>query len=203
MSDCTSISTLPKNNVVLKTTEKPPQLSNINPTETQFNSNISMASNVNDAFTELSKKNINRVVSDIQHASEAGMTHLPSRDIPMITSELTQDNQIKPNFIPQQQCPDYISQHDTYQSLLNQNKNNKNEQDKLDYLYEELQLPLLVMVLFFFFQMPFFTKKMSVFLPSLFLKDGNHTFSGYIVKTSMFGLSFYFIMKLTKYLSEV
>ena len=54
---------------------------------------------------------------------------------------------------------DYIDQHDTIQSLMQQNKSTKQEQDKLDILYSELQMPIIIMALFFVFQMPFFQKK--------------------------------------------
>ncbi len=37
---------------------------------------------------------------------------------------------------------------------LEQNK--KVEQDRLEMMYEDLQTPILVMILFFFFQLPFF-----------------------------------------------
>ena len=77
------------------------------------------------------------------------------------------------------------------------------EQDRLDQLYEELQIPLMVMVLYFLFQMPFVKKQMQRLLPSLFTKDENPTFGGYLLKTAMFGGTFYGIIKATKYLSEM
>ena len=42
---------------------------------------------------------------------------------------------------------------------MQQNKSTKQEQDKLDILYSELQMPVIIMTLFFVFQMPFFQKK--------------------------------------------
>ena len=57
-------------------------------------------------------------------------------------------------YLPPQKT-DYIDQHDTIQSLMQQNKNTKQEQDKLDVLYSELQMPIIVMSLFFVFQMLF------------------------------------------------
>ena len=59
------------------------------------------------------------------------------------------------------------------------------------------------MTLFFIFQMPFFQKKFQKLFPTLFLKDGHHTISGYLVKTALFGGFFYGINKATHYLSEV
>ena len=71
---------------------------------------------------ELSTKAINQIVSGLQQASQSGLTQLPSRDIPMSTQQLTQDVQIKPNYVPAANNKDYIEQHDNYQSLLNKKK---------------------------------------------------------------------------------
>ena len=89
------------------------------------------------------------------------------------------------------------------ESLLKQNQIKEKEQDRLDALYDELQMPVLIMILFFFFQLPYFQKNMMKFVPSLFNNDGNPSLSGYILKTALFGSSFYAITKLTKYLSTV
>jgi len=131
------------------------------------------------------------------------MTQLPSRDIPMITNQLTQDQQVKPNYIPSEPKADYIEQHDTYQSMMDKGKGSQKEKEKMDSLYEELHLPVLIMVLFLLFQMPFVQKKLLQFFPSLFLKDGHMTMGGYFLKTALFGLLFYIIMKVSKYASEL
>ena len=54
------------------------------------------------------------------------------------------------------------------------------------------------MILFFFFQLPIFQKTLSKNLPSLFSRDGNPSFSGYLFKTAAFGAVFYGLTKLTK-----
>ena len=53
------------------------------------------------------------------------------------------------------------------------------------------------------FQMPFVKKQMQRLLPSLFTKDEHPTFGGYLLKTVLFGGTFYGIIKATKYLSEM
>ena len=153
--------------------------------------------------TELSSGSINKIITGIQQASATGMTSLPSSHIPMQTQQITQDPQIQPNYIPPPQNTDYINQHDSMQSLMQQNKNTHKEQDRLDLLYNELQMPIITMTLFFLFQMPFFQKKFKSIFPSLFLKDGQHSISGYLVKTVLFGGLFYGVNKATNYLSEV
>ena len=121
----------------------------------------------------------------------------------MHTTQLTQDQQIKPNYLPDATNQNYIKEEDTYDSILKKNSLKKQNNDRLDLLYDELQLPILIMVLFFLFQMPFVQKKFSNMFPSLFLRDGNMTMGGYVTKTALFGVSFYLIMKLTKYASEL
>lgn len=193
MADSTSISDLPgaidpaqSNKVVLEKTE----LNN------QPSGNPPLA-------TELSSDSINKIISGIQQASATGMTALPTSHIPMQTQQITQDPQIQPNYVPPPTKTDYIDQHDTMHSLIAQNKNTQKEQDRLDLLYNELQIPIIVMALFFVFQMPFFQKKFKKIFPSLFLVDGNHNISGYLMKTVLFGGLFYGINKATNYLSEV
>ena len=151
--------------------------------------------------TELSQESIHQIVQGLQQAG--GSTLMPNREIPTNNSHITQDEAIKPNFIPKPQNENYIEEENSMDSLIQQNKNKKVEQDRLDLMYEELQIPLLVMILFFFFQLPIFQKTLTKYAPSLFSRDGNPTFSGYFVKTLMFGITFYAITKITKQLSEI
>jgi hypothetical protein len=189
MADSTSIDNLPggtteqQNRVVLEKTEMAPE-------------NVALA-------TELSSESINKIVMGLQQASSTGMTQLPTSHIPMQTQAHMQDPQIQPNYVPVSEKTDYIGQHDTIQSLMQQNKSTQQEQDKLDVLYSELQMPVIIMALFFVFQMPFFQKKFLKVFPGLFMKDGQHNISGYLVKTLLFGGLFYGINKATHYLSEV
>ncbi len=196
-SDSTSIADLPggnnaeqQNRVVLEKTEMQNVNSNQQPPI---------------APTELSSDSINKIITGLQQASSTGMTQLPTSHIPMQTQPHMQDPQIQPNYVPAPppQKTDYIDQHDTIQSLMQQNKSTKQEQDRLDVLYSELQMPIIVMALFFVFQMPFFNKKFMKLFPALFLKDGQNNISGYLVKTALFGGLFYGINKATNYLSEV
>ena len=116
---------------------------------------------------------------------------------------MTHDNSVQPNYIPEQekQHNKYIEENDSIESMLQQNKNNK-KQDRLDMLYEELQIPVLSMILYFLFSIAFFNKFLVKHIPSLFLKDGNSNLYGYLFKTFVFGVSFYSITKFSKYMSE-
>ena len=196
-SDFTSISDLPGSNDTTKTNKVVLE-------KTEINNEVSSSSSpMPISPTELSSDSINKIVMGLQQASSTGMTQLPSSHIPMQPQIITQDPQVKPNYVPPGPTEDYIKQHDTIDSLMNESKKTQKEQDKLDVLYNELQMPIIVMTLFFIFQMPFFQKKFQSLFPTLFLKDVHHNILGYMVKTSLFGIIFYGLNKATNYLSEV
>lgn len=153
------------------------------------------------APTELSQQSIQQIVAGLQQAQ--GSTGLPSRDLPTNNAHITQDEQIKPNYVPKPENTNYIENDQEFESLIQQSKNKKVEQDRLDVLYDELQTPIIVMILFFFSQLPIFQKTLAKNLPSLFTRDGNPSFSGYLFKTVVFGIVFYGITKLTKQISEI
>ena len=105
------------------------------------------------------QKQMNSIVSGIQQAAAAGVTSLPSRDIPMNQNRVHMDQQADPNYVPQaSQVPDYIQNHDTEQQFLEQAQRNINKQDNLDVVYNELQIPILISLLFFLFNLPFLRK---------------------------------------------
>ena len=153
------------------------------------------------APTELSQQSIQQIVAGLQQAQ--GATGLPSRDLPKNNSHITQDEQIQPNYVPKPENTNYIENDQEFETLIQQSKNKKVEQDRLDVLYDELQTPVIVMILFFFSQLPVFQKTLAKNLPSLFTRDGNPSFSGYLFKTVVFGVIFYGITKFTKQISEI
>ena len=109
------------------------------------------------APTELSQQSIQQIVAGLQQAQ--GATGLPSRDLPTNSNHITQDEQIQPNYVPKPENTNYI-ENDQFESLIQQSKNKKGEQDRLDVLYDELQTPVIVMILYFFFQL-YFSKNIS------------------------------------------
>lgn len=153
------------------------------------------------APTELSQQSINQIVAGLQQAQ--GATGLPSRDLPTNSNHITQDEQIQPNYIPKSENTNYIENDQEFETLIEQSKHKKVEQDRLDVLYDELQTPVIVMIIFFFFQLPIFQKMLAKNLPSLFSRDGNPNFSGYLFKTAAFGAVFYGLTKFVKQISEI
>ena len=142
----------------------------------------------------VNQRNLNQFVTGLQQASASGMTGLPSRDIPQSQEHLTQDAQMQPNFIPSHQGGgDYILNHQTSEDIIRENARRQTKTDSLDELYNEMQIPILIAVLYFLFQLPVVRKNIFKYIPSLFLKDGNYNLSGYILNSVMFA-GLYFIM---------
>jgi hypothetical protein len=144
----------------------------------------------------LDQNTITQIVSGIQQASSTGATLLPSRDIPRNTEGITHDAHIQANYIPQAQKNDYIKDFETPQEILDNYNKSVNKNDALDNIYEEFQVPLLLAILFFLFQLPILKKKLYTFLPFLFFKDGNYNIQGYIFTSIFFGLLYYMLNKL-------
>ena len=143
----------------------------------------------------LDQTTINQIINGLQQAGNS--TQLQSRDIPTTTTHLAQDPHVQANFIPQipSSSMDYIKEEeDNDDIIINYNKNVINS-NNLDQMYNELQTPILISVLFFLFQLPIFKKIMFTHLPILFFKDGNINLYGYTFTSIMFGLLYYILFK--------
>lgn len=143
----------------------------------------------------LDQTTINQIVSGLQQASSSGATQLKSRDIPQITQALTQDPQIQPHYIPPASNQDYIQEYEDNEDIIENYKQKMEYSNSLDQLYDELQVPLLIAVLFFLFQLPIFRKFLFNYFPFLFFKDGNINIYGYLFKSILFGLLYYLLFK--------
>ncbi len=203
MNDTTSLADLPSDpssggggdqNVVLQTTDKPTIYSptfESAPTQSNTNSN---------AIDE--QKTMNEVVSGIQQASASGATGLPSRDIPTNTVHFS-DEQIQPNYVPQKEQTDYIQDTDTEHEILARRMKSQNSRDSLEILYDEFQIPIIIGILYFIFQLPIVRSKILLLIPSLFNNDGNPNLTGYILNSLFFGILYYIISKLMAHLQQI
>ena len=144
----------------------------------------------------LQQKNLNQFVTGLQQASAAGMTALPSRDIPQNQQHISQDARIQPNYMPPQyEQTDYIQQHQTNENIIQAQAQKQTQKNNFDALFDELRTPVLIGVLFFLFQLPIIQKQLCRILPSLYNKDGNPSLSGYIFTSAAFASTYYFIVK--------
>jgi len=146
----------------------------------------------------LDQTTISQIVSGLQQATISGATQLPSRDIPMNTTGHSTDPQIQPNYVPPPQNNiDYIKNYEQTSDMINEYNKNARQHDSLDDMYNEIQTPLLLAVLYFLFQLPFFRKFLFQYFPALFSKDGNFNINGFLFTSVLFGLLFYSLNKIT------
>jgi len=197
MADTTSLNDLPtdpvsgggEQNVVLQTSEK----------SNQYDPN-SVAPTVGSEIAD--QKMMNEVVTGIQQANASGGLELPSRDIPTNTVHFA-DEAIQPNYVPQKEQEDYIQNTDTEQEILARRMKNRDSRDSLEILYDEFQVPIIIGLLYFIFQLPVVRSKLTTLIPSLFNKDGNPNLSGYIFNSIFFAVLYYVISKSMAHLQSI
>jgi hypothetical protein len=200
MNDTTSLADLPSDpssgggsqNVVLQTSEK----------SSIYNPSVGDVTSKNEPSAINEQKLMNEMITGIQQASASGATSLPSRDIPTNTVHFS-DEQVKPNYVPQQEQQDYIETTDTEHEILARRMKNQNSRDSLEILYDEFQIPIIIALLYFIFQLPVVRSKILSLLPSLFNNDGNPNLTGYIVNSMFFGVSYYIISRVLNSLQQI
>ena len=145
--------------------------------------------------------NYNELVTQIQKASLNGSTSLPSRDIPNNSIQISNDEQIKPNYIPPPQVQeDYIKNNETPDYLIEENNKKMRNANFYDMLYNEGQLPLIIALVYFLFQLPIIKKYNKNLLPFMFKIDGNPNLYGYIFNSILFASMIYILLKvMTKF----
>ena len=155
---------------------------------------------------------MNEMISGLQRASASGMTNLPSRDIPMNTSNIMNDAQINSNFIPNphvhaqgQQINqfgprpmsynNYIEEHE--QDMTSEEKYKKSQvvNSNAENIYKLIQIPVIIGILYFAFQLPVTRIYVLKFIPSVFNPDGNYNISGLIFMSVLFAGSFFGLSK--------
>lgn len=126
---------------------------------------------------------------------------LPSRDIPQNTAQIQQDNQTRANYIPPE-TEKYIENYETKESIIKAHTEKEMNSNKTDELYEQIQMPILIGIIYFIFQLPIVRKNMFTFLPSLFNIDGNPNLTGYIFNSVVFGIIYYVMQIGIKYVAD-
>jgi len=127
---------------------------------------------------------------------------LPSRDIPQSTISLTQDETVFPNYIPppaKKLTRDFVrNEEDLSEQRIATRRSKKHQEQSREEWIRELQIPLLLAVLFYIFQMPFVQDLFQRLLPHLpvLFSEGVPNIYGLIVKSILFGAAFYGLSKL-------
>ena len=161
------------------------------------NMNMNMNMNMNKNSIDMTQ-----FVSGIQRASSEGALSLPQRDIPISQNHITQDQQIQANYIPSNyQNGDYIKEHISKEEILRRASMNRSILQAQEDVYSELQIPLLIFILYFIFNLPFVRRTVFTYLPVFFQKDGNLTGGGHLFHSIGFSIICYGVFKGFKYLS--
>ena len=145
---------------------------------------------------------MNQFISGIQKATTDGVLSLPQRDIPNTQHHITQDNQIQANYIPSHLSNgDYINKYLSNNEIIRRASATQLQNQTQDEVYNELQIPLLIFILYFIFNLPFVRKNMFTYLPMFFNKDGNLTGGGHLFNGLFFSAICFGVFKGVKYLS--
>lgn len=157
-----------------------------------------------DMGISLDQSTINQIVNGLQQLGSTGITQLQSRDIPRTTENVVQDPYIQANYIPPPQpnsVKDYINEYPEKNEIISNYNRQTKHLSHLDQLYEEIQIPLMIIILYFIFQLPAFKKMIFKYFPILFFKDGNMNIYGYLFTSLLFGILYYLISKLAIHLT--
>lgn len=146
----------------------------------------------------LDQSTINQIVNGLQQASSTGATLLPSRDIPIQTQHLAQDPHVQSSYIPPPMASYIIDKEETPETMMHAYHEKQKQANHLDQIYDEIQTPLLLAILYFLFQLPILRQQVFRFVPFFFLKDGNPNVSGYLFFSALYGLLFYLLNKSIK-----
>lgn len=132
---------------------------------------------------------------------------LPSRDIPQNTMEYQHDEQIQANHIPSVKLTsDYIKDYEKANSEeLRMHKEKKYRQETAQEKISEFQIPILVGIMYFIFQIPIINTWMRKYLAfaNLHTEDGNFRVSGLIFKSVLFGALYYLMQSVWIRLSNI
>lgn len=135
------------------------------------------------------------------------MHQLPSRDIRMDTADYMQDPTTIPNYIPPPKTNnDYVNEHErVVQETFEQHRREKVKESRLDRILTELQVPIMIGLLYFVFQLPHVNLLLNKYLPflTLYSDDGNMNFNGLLLKSALFGAAYYSASNVIEYLTDI
>ena len=179
ISDTTNISDLP-NNTQINQQIPVQQQSNISMSVSPQQQQQQQPPQQNQQY----QQQMNQMVNGLQQASMQGLTDLQTRDIPITTEQVTQDQQVQPNYIPPSVKEQYIQPQEDVPPPPPQNDT------------EQYKLPLMAGIIFLIFQMPILKQTLQKNVKQLFKEDGNFNEYGMIVFSGLFAGAFYSSIKM-------
>ena len=142
-----------------------------------------------------------QVISDVNNVSKNGGLSLPDRDIPREQNQVLSDMKSTVDYIPEEP-EDYIKNYQTAEQINEIHEQKEKKIDQYDYIYDEIQTPLLIAVIYFIIQLPATQRLILKNIPGLFKNDGNFNVQGYMFNSILFGSIYYLIIKALNYISE-
>jgi hypothetical protein len=175
----------------------PPQQTQSGPTQyknTMYSSNVQQVPNA----PQYSQEQFNEMFTQEQR--------LPQRDIPMNISQHIQDEQIQPNYIPKPKLTsDYIQDYqESTDRKIREHEEKKIREKKAASWFDEFQIPIMISLLYFIFQLPIINTvifKRFSFL-SIYREDGNFNLLGLTLKSIIFSSIFYSFHKSIELISN-
>lgn len=141
----------------------------------------------------LDESTINQIVNGIQQASATGATKLNSRDIPTSTTQITNDEQVKVNYIAPstENTPNnYIEDYEN-SDIIDNYLREKNNASRMDSIVEMVKTPMILAILYFIFQMPLLKNLIIKYIYKGFINDDrNFNFNGNVFLSVLFGVSY-------------
>ena len=169
----------PTNYTPINTHPNPYGISGQNPIMDNQGQSVNMGNNMPQQSSENIQMQVNNGMESLQNLQQQ---RLPSRDIPQDTTQYSNDNRVQPNYIPKHDVErDYVKDHyDTTEKNLKEYEQKQRQYNHWDSIFNDIQVPLFIAILFFFFQLPIVNTmifKKFAFL-SLHHDDGNFNIIG-------------------------
>lgn len=147
-----------------------------------------------------SSVNMSDIFKEIQGSGQSG--NIPTRDIPINTNNVIMDESSTPNFIPKN--TQYIDEDDfeSGEEIIESKRKSDNKKASIETMYEELQVPILLGVIYFLFQLPVFNDTMAKYFKFTFNLDGGINLSGIVFKSVLYASIYYILTKVLTTISE-
>ena len=115
------------------------------------------------------------------------MTFLAHRGLARFVLSSKQDN------------ADYIKDYQTVENIIREQESTIEKQMVLEDIYEEIQAPVIAMIIYFLFQLPAFKKYERKLIPGLFGEDFNINTYGILFNSILIGLIIFILRRVVKY----
>ena len=159
----------------------------------QNNQQNMIETNTQNHIINNNQNNYNELIGQLQTASSKGSTQLPSKHIPMINNN--NDPSATNNYIPPTEATDYIENNINQNNLIDKDNKKTTFNISFEKLYNEIQIPIIIGIVYFMFQLPYFKKSLHKMLPILFNKDSNLNNKGIAFNAIIFSIVCYILNK--------